>query len=90
MSRESEMEGLVKLHLNTFINYLVNEKKCNYSDALRIAVGSETYHRLLASRLYRNQGRLYVLDDFKAELQARELQNNRGRISQFSNLCIQS
>ena len=67
MPTVSEKELLVKLQVNSMVSYLVNALKYSYEDAFSKVVGSNTYHRLLNSNLYLNQGTLYVLDDFKRE-----------------------
>ena len=54
------------------VEYLVNTYKYTYDEAFSLVVSSNTYHRLLTSTLYLNQDALYVLDDFKRELQAKK------------------
>lgn len=68
MPKISEKELLVKIQVNRMIEYLVDTLKYSYQDALSIILGSETYHQLLSSETYLNQGTLYVLDDFKEEI----------------------
>lgn len=68
MKIESEKETLVKIQLNSMVDYLVNQEGYSYSDALLEVLGSKTYHRLLISTMYLNQGSLYVLEDLKKEL----------------------
>ena len=54
------------------VDYLVNTLKYTYDEALSKVLGSNTYHRLLSSNLYLNQGTLYVLEDLKRELQLKD------------------
>lgn len=68
MKTESEKETLIKLHINSMVEYLVNHCGYSYEDALLEVVGTRTYHRLLNSAMYLNQGELYVLADLKREL----------------------
>lgn len=49
------------------MSYLINKKRCTYGDAMELVLLSKTYHTLLTDKLYRNQGSLYVLNDFIAE-----------------------
>ena len=69
MSAVSDKEILIKIQLNSMIGYLVNTFKYTYDEALSKVLGSKTYHRLLSSNMYLNQGTLYVLEDLKQELQ---------------------
>ena len=62
MPSVSDKEILVKIQVNTMVDYLVNTYKYTYAN---------TYHRLLTSTLYLNQDPLYVLDDFKSEVMPR-------------------
>lgn len=64
----SDKEILVKIQLNSMVDYLVNTFKYTYDEALFKVLGSKTYHRLLSSNMYLNQGTLYVLEDLKQEL----------------------
>lgn len=68
MRPESEKETLVKIQVNSMVDYLINQRHYTYSDAFLEVMGSKTYHRLLSSSMYLNQGSLYVLEDFKREL----------------------
>lgn len=68
MKPESEKETLIKIQVNSMVDYLINQQHYTYSDALLEVLGSRTYHRLLASNMYLNQGSLYVLEDLKTEL----------------------
>lgn len=68
MPKESEKEKMIKLHLNSLVHYLVKEKKLSYPIAMATVLGSETYRQLTESKMYLNQSRIYILDDFKAEL----------------------
>ena len=70
MSNLSDKEILVKIQLNSMVNYLVNTYKYKYHEALLKVLGSKTYHQLLLSNMYLNQGTLYVLEDFKLELKS--------------------
>jgi len=71
MPSVSDKEILVKIQVNTMVDYLVNTYKYTYDEAFSLVVGSNTYHRLLTSTLYLNQDPLYVLDDFKNEVMPR-------------------
>lgn len=68
MPAVSDKEILVKIQLNSMVDYLVNSFKYTYDEAFSKVLGSKTYHRLLTSNLYLNQGTLYVLEDLKREL----------------------
>ena len=68
MPAVSDKEILVKIQLNSMVDYLVNTFKYTYDEALSKVLGSNTYHRLLSSNLYLNQGTLYVLEDLKREI----------------------
>ena len=68
MRPESEKETLIKIQVNSMIDYLINQQQYSYSDALLEVLGSQTYHRLLTSNMYLNQGSMYVLSDLKQEL----------------------
>lgn len=68
MPTASNKEILLKIQLNSMLGYLTKSKKYSYEDAFNTVIGSKTYHRLLNSTLYLNQGTLYVLDDLKQEL----------------------
>ena len=68
MPKESEKEKMLKLHLNYLVYYLVKEKKLPYTVAMATVLGSQTYRQLTESKMYLNQSRIYILDDFKAEL----------------------
>ncbi len=70
MPAVSDKEILIKIQVNAMVDYLVNTYKYTYDEAFSKVVGSKTYHRLLASTLYLNQEALYVLEDFKRELDA--------------------
>ena len=65
MKQRVDNDSLIILHLNTMMSYLINKKRCTYEDAMELL--SKTYHALLTDKLYRNQGSLYVLNDFIAE-----------------------
>lgn len=67
MPAVSDKEILIKIHLNSMVSYLINTFKYTYDEALSKVLGSKTYHRLLSSTMYLNQGTLYVLDDLKKE-----------------------
>ena len=69
MSQESEKEQLIKLHVNTLVGYLIREKKLSYENAMTMVLESKTYQMLVKSDWYLNQSRLYVLDDFKKEIE---------------------
>jgi len=69
MPAVSDKEILIKIQLNSMVDYLVNTFKFTYDEALSKVLGTNTYHRLLASNMYLNQGTLYVLEDLKKELQ---------------------
>ena len=64
----SNKEILIKIQMNSMLEFLTKTFRYSYEDAFDAVVGSKTYHRLLNSNLYLNQGTLYVLDDFKKEL----------------------
>lgn len=68
MRPESEKETLIKIQVNSMVDYLINQQHYSYSDALLEVLGSQTYHRLLMSNMYLNQGPMYVLADLKQEL----------------------
>lgn len=68
MPAVSDKEILIKIQLNSMVEYLVNTFKYTYDEALSKVLGSNTYHRLLSSNMYLNQGTLYVLEDLKSEL----------------------
>jgi len=72
MPAVSEKEILIKIQLNSMVDYLVNTLKYTYDEALSKVLGSNTYHRLLSSNLYLNQGTLYVLEDLKRELHLKD------------------
>ncbi len=72
MSQESEKVQLIKLHINTLVDYLVREEKFSYENAMAVVLGSNTYKLLVKSDWYLNQSRLYVLDDFKKEIENNE------------------
>ena len=69
MPKESEREKMLKLQVNFMANFLINEKKISYEDAIRMILGTQTYKQLVNSKLYLNQSRRYVLEDLKAELE---------------------
>lgn len=69
MPKESEREKMLKLQVNFMVNFLINEKKISYEDAIRMILGTQTYKQLVNSKLYLNQSRRYVLEDLKAELE---------------------
>ena len=73
MPKESEREKMLKLQVNYMVNFLINEKKISYEDAIKITLGTQTYKQLVNSKLYLNQSRRYVLDDLKAELEEKEV-----------------
>ena len=54
-------------------NFLINEKKISYEDAIKMILGTQTYKQLVNSKLYLNQSRRYVLDDLKAEIEDKEV-----------------
>ena len=68
MPTVSNKEILLKIQMNSMLRYLTKTLKYTYEDAFDTVIGSKTYHRLLNSTLYLNQGTLYVLDDLKQEL----------------------
>ena len=68
MPKESEREKMLKLQVNFMANFLINEKKISYEDAIRMILGTQTYKQLVNSKLYLNQSRRYVLEDLKAEI----------------------
>lgn len=68
MPKESEREKMLKLQVNFMANFLINEKKISYEDAIKIILSSQTYKQLVNSKLYLNQSRRYVLEDLKAEI----------------------
>lgn len=68
MPKESEREKMLKLQVNFMANFLINEKKISYEDAIKIILGTQTYKQLVNSKLYLNQSRRYILDDLKAEI----------------------
>lgn len=68
MPKESEREKMLKLQVNFMANFLINEKKISYEDAVRMILGTQTYKQLVNSKLYLNQSRRYVLEDLKAEI----------------------
>lgn len=63
----SKRETLLKIQVNSMLDYLVNELKYPYYDSLEMVLSSATFHRLTENDLYLNQGTLYVLDDLKQE-----------------------
>ncbi len=73
MPKESEREKMLKLQVNFMANFLINEKKISYEDAIKIILGTQTYKQLVNSKLYLNQSRRYVLDDLKAEIEDKEV-----------------
>lgn len=68
MPKESNKETLMKIQMNSMLNYLIRECKYSYADAFQMVLASDTYHRLVDNDMYMNQGTMYVLDDFKQEL----------------------
>lgn len=68
MPKESEREKMLKLQVNFMANFLINEKKISYEDAIKIILSSQTYKQLVNSKLYLNQSRRYVLEDLKEEI----------------------
>lgn len=68
MPQESERESLIKMQVNTLVDYLVNAQKYTYDDAMRVVLGSDTYRLMTESKSYLNQGRTYILNDLKEEL----------------------
>ena len=64
---------MLKLQVNFMVNFLINEKKISYEDAIKIILGTQTYKQLVNSKLYLNQSRRYVLDDLKEELEDKEV-----------------
>lgn len=68
MPKESEREKMLKLQVNFMANFLINEKKISYEDAIKIILSSQTYKQLVNSKMYLNQSRRYVLEDLKAEI----------------------
>lgn len=68
MPKESEREKMLKLQVNFMANFLINEKKISYEDAIKMILGTQTYKQLVNSKLYLNQSRRYVLEDLKAEI----------------------
>ena len=73
MPKESEREKMLKLQVNFMANFLINEKKISYEDAIKIILGTQTYKQLVNSKLNLNQSRRYVLDDLKAEIEDKEV-----------------
>ena len=69
MPKESEREKMLKLQVNFMANFLINEKKISYEDAIRMILGTQTYKQLVNSKLYWIQSRRYVLEDLKAEIE---------------------
>lgn len=68
MPKESEREKMLKLQVNFMVNFLINEKKISYEDAIKIILSSQTYKQLVNSKMYLNQSRRYVLEDLKEEI----------------------
>ncbi len=68
MPKESEREKMLKLQVNFMANFLINEKKISYEDAIKMILSSQTYKQLVNSKMYLNQSRRYVLEDLKAEI----------------------
>lgn len=68
MPKESEREKMLKLQVNFMANFLINEKKISYEDAIKMILGTQTYKQLVNSKLYLNQSRRYVLEDLKEEI----------------------
>ncbi len=68
MTKENEKEVLLKIQLNHLVQYLIKVYKCTYQQAMEKILGSDTYHRLIRSETYLNQGANYILQDFKHEL----------------------
>ena len=68
MSAVSDKEILMKIQINSMLDYLINTCKYSYDDALPMVLSSNTYHRMLDNDMYMNQGTNYVLEDFKQEL----------------------
>ncbi len=73
MPKESEREKMLKLQINSMADFLINEKKISYEDAMKLILGTQTYKQLVDSKLYLNQSRRYVLEDLKAELEDKNL-----------------
>ena len=68
MPKESEREKMLKLQVNFMANFLINEMKISYEDAIKIILSSQTYKQLVNSKMYLNQSRRYVLEDLKEEI----------------------
>lgn len=68
MPKENEREKMLKLQVNFMANFLINEKKISYEDAIKMILSSQTYKQLVNSKMYLNQSRRYVLEDLKAEI----------------------
>ena len=68
MPAVSDKEILMKIQINSMLNYLINTHKYAYEDALPMVLSSNTYHRLVENDMYMNQGTAYVLGDFKQEM----------------------
>lgn len=68
MPKESEREKMLKLQVNFMANFLINEKKISYEDAIKMILSSQTYKQLVNSKMYLNQSRRYVLEDLKEEI----------------------
>lgn len=73
MPKESEREKMLKLQVNFMANFLINEKKISYEDAIKMILSSQTYKQLVNSKMYLNQSRRYVLEDLKAEIEDKEV-----------------
>ena len=68
MPKESSKETLMKIQMDSMLNYLIRECQYSYADALQLVLASDTYHRLVENDMYMNQGTMYVLDDLKQEV----------------------
>ena len=73
MPKESEREKMLKLQVNFMANFLINENKISYEDAIKMILGTQTYKQLVNSKLYLNQSRRYVLEDLKEEIEDKEV-----------------